>query len=77
VGGEKRTDNRYGRAPAQVSAFFDKTGGLWASGGLVGKFVSVFTSVAGQHGGHEVSSALHHDAKSPSSTLWNGVLGWR
>lgn len=31
---------RYGRTPAQVSAFFDATGGLWASGALVGKFVS-------------------------------------
>ncbi|WVQ98937.1 NAD(P)H:quinone oxidoreductase, type IV [Kwoniella sp. CBS 9459] len=44
---------RYGRVPAQVSAFFDKTGGLWASGALVGKFVTMFTSVAGQHSGHE------------------------
>lgn len=31
---------RYGRLPAQVSAFFDQTGGLWAKGALVGKFVS-------------------------------------
>lgn len=29
---------RYGRAPAQVSTFFDRTGGLWASGKLIGKF---------------------------------------
>ncbi|WVO14035.1 NAD(P)H:quinone oxidoreductase, type IV [Cryptococcus depauperatus] len=48
---------RYGRLPAQVSAFFDKTGGLWATGALTGKFVSLFTSVAGQHSGHE-STAL-------------------
>lgn len=47
---------RYGRAPAQVSAFFDRTGGLWASGALVGKFASVFTSTASQHGGLETTA---------------------
>lgn len=44
---------RYGRAPAAVSAFFDATGGLWAKGALIGKFASVFTSTASQHGGQE------------------------
>ncbi|KAK8869597.1 NAD(P)H:quinone oxidoreductase, type IV [Kwoniella newhampshirensis] len=44
---------RYGRLPAQVSAFFDATGGLWATGALTGKFVTMFTSAAGQHSGHE------------------------
>ncbi len=34
---------RYGRAPAQLSAFFDACGGLWATGALVGKFVSLST----------------------------------
>jgi len=48
---------RYGRAPAAVSAFFDATGGLWASGALVGKFCGIFTSTASQHGGQE-STAL-------------------
>ncbi|KAI5449089.1 hypothetical protein NCC49_005316 [Naganishia albida] len=47
---------RYGRAPAQVSAFFDATGGLWAAGALVGKFGGVFTSTAGQHGGQETTA---------------------
>ncbi|SPO26630.1 probable 1,4-Benzoquinone reductase [Ustilago trichophora] len=46
---------RYGRAPAQVSAFFDRTGGLWASGALIGKFASTFTSTASQHGGNETT----------------------
>lgn len=46
---------RYGRAPAQVSAFFDKTGGLWASGALIGKFASTFTSTGSQHGGNETT----------------------
>lgn len=35
---------RFGRAPAQVSTFFDRTGGLWASNGLLGKFAGLFTS---------------------------------
>ncbi|WVR05365.1 NAD(P)H:quinone oxidoreductase, type IV [Kwoniella sp. DSM 27419] len=48
---------RYGRLPSQVDAFFDQTGGLWAAGALTGKFVSMFTSAAGQHSGHE-STAL-------------------
>lgn len=47
---------RYGRVPAQVSAFFDKCGGLWASGALNGKFVTMFTSTAGQHGGQETTA---------------------
>lgn len=46
---------RYGRAPAQVSAFFDQCGGLWVSGALVGKFATIFTSTASQHGGLETT----------------------
>jgi len=38
---------RYGRAPAQVSAFFDATGGLWATGALIGKFGGVFRATQG------------------------------
>jgi NAD(P)H dehydrogenase (quinone) len=47
---------RYGRTPAQVSAFFDATGGLWASGALIGKFGAIFTSTASQHGGQETTA---------------------
>lgn len=47
---------RFGRAPAQVSTFFDTTGGLWASGALVGKFGGFITSTAGQHGGQETTA---------------------
>ncbi|KAL1411053.1 hypothetical protein Q8F55_002000 [Vanrija albida] len=46
---------RYGRIPAQVSAFFDQTGGLWATGALHGKLASTFTSSATQHGGQETT----------------------
>jgi NAD(P)H dehydrogenase (quinone) len=45
--------SRFGRAPAQISAFFDSTGGVWASGALIGKFATIFTSAGGQHGGQE------------------------
>ena len=57
---------RYGRAPAQWDTFFDQTGQLWASGALVGKLASVFTSTATQHGGQEttlasfMSNFVHH-----------------
>ncbi|TIB75138.1 hypothetical protein E3Q24_00267 [Wallemia mellicola] len=48
--------SRYGRTPAQVSALFDRTGGIWAKGELVGKFASVFVSTASQHGGQETTA---------------------
>ncbi|KAK9895876.1 benzoquinone reductase [Cystobasidium minutum MCA 4210] len=57
---------RYGRAPAQVSAFFDSTGKQWAAGKLVGKCATVYTSVASQHGGLETTALttmpffIHH-----------------
>lgn len=46
---------RFGRLPAQVDTFFDQTGGLWATGGLLGKFAGLITSSAGQHGGQETT----------------------
>ncbi|PWN86806.1 putative 1,4-benzoquinone reductase [Acaromyces ingoldii] len=47
---------RFGRAPAQVSALFDRTGGLWASGSLLGKHVTMITSAGTQHGGVETTA---------------------
>ncbi|KAI8093589.1 flavoprotein-like protein [Halteromyces radiatus] len=44
---------RFGLADSSTKAFFDSTGGLWASGALAGKPTSVFFSTAGQHGGQE------------------------
>jgi len=38
-----------------MHAFFDLTGPLWSSGAVVGKFGSVFTSTASQHGGQETT----------------------
>lgn len=46
---------RYGSATAQMQAFFDATGSLWASGALVGKAGGVFTSTGTQHGGQETT----------------------
>ncbi|CAG8682350.1 17249_t:CDS:2, partial [Acaulospora colombiana] len=40
---------RYGRAVAQVSAFFDMTGGLWASQALNGKMATIIVSTGTQH----------------------------
>ena len=57
---------RYGRMAAQMAAFWDQTGGLWAKGALVGKVGGVFTSTATQHGGQEttiistITQLLHH-----------------
>ena len=46
---------RYGSAAAQLQAFLDATGQLWASGALIGKVGSAFTSTASQHGGQETT----------------------
>jgi NAD(P)H dehydrogenase (quinone) len=46
---------RYGRMPAQMAAFLDQTGGLWARGALNGKIGAAFTSTATQHGGQETT----------------------
>ncbi|KAJ1902309.1 hypothetical protein LPJ66_000069 [Kickxella alabastrina] len=46
---------RYGTAPAQVKAFFDSTGQLWAQQALMGKPAGFFFSTASQHGGQEVT----------------------
>ncbi|KAJ7906892.1 flavoprotein-like protein [Mycena leptocephala] len=57
---------RYGNFPAQWKAFWDSTGGLWASGALVGKYAGAFVSTAGPGGGH---IARESDQKS-SKTLY-------
>jgi len=46
---------RFGAVPAQMRAFLDNTGGQWASGALIGKVGSGFTSTASQHGGQETT----------------------
>jgi NAD(P)H dehydrogenase (quinone) len=60
------TGTRFGNMTGQMRTFLDQTGGLWASGALVGKVGSVFASSATQHGGQESTilsfhtTLLHH-----------------
>lgn len=57
---------RFGNMCAQMRAFLDSTGPLWAKGALVGKPAGVMTSSATQHGGQETTiitfmiTLLHH-----------------
>ncbi|WP_324675473.1 NAD(P)H:quinone oxidoreductase [Hymenobacter sp. GOD-10R] len=54
------TPTRYGNLCGQMQAFMDSTGGLWATGALVGKVGSVFVSTATQHGGQETTIRSFH-----------------
>jgi NAD(P)H dehydrogenase (quinone) len=57
---------RYGNFPAQWKAFWDTTGGQWASGGYWGKYAGVFVSSGTMGGGQEstviaaMSTLTHH-----------------
>lgn len=57
---------RYGNFPAQWKTFWDKTGGIWASGGYWGKYAGVFVSTGTMGGGQEstpiasMSTLVHH-----------------
>lgn len=53
---------RFGRLPAQMAAFWDQAGGLWAAGALNGKVGGAFTATATQHGGQELTlmSMIHN-----------------
>lgn len=44
---------RYGNRTAQMSAFLDRTGPLWAQGRLIGKPAGFFTGASTMHGGFE------------------------
>jgi NAD(P)H dehydrogenase (quinone) len=54
------TPTRFGNMCGQMRQFLDATGQLWASGALVGKVGSVFTSAATQHGGQESTILSFH-----------------
>ncbi|RLN61243.1 hypothetical protein BBJ29_001609 [Phytophthora kernoviae] len=49
---------RFGMMPAQIKAFFDGCGGLWAKGALIGKTTGIFFSCGSQGGGNE-STAMN------------------
>lgn len=57
---------RFGNFPAQWKAFWDKTGGQWASGGFFCKYAGLFVSTGGHGGGQEstciaaMSTLAHH-----------------
>lgn len=57
---------RYGNFPAQWKTFWDKTGGIWSSGGFHGKYVGTFISTGTMGGGQEstaiaaMSTFVHH-----------------
>ncbi len=53
---------RYGNMCGQMQQFLDSTGGLWATGALVGKVGSGFVSTATQHGGQETTLRALHTA---------------
>ncbi|MED5618474.1 NAD(P)H:quinone oxidoreductase [Ideonella sp. BN130291] len=54
------TGTRFGNMTGQMRNFLDQTGGLWASGALVGKVGSVFCSSGTQHGGQESTLLTFH-----------------
>jgi NAD(P)H dehydrogenase (quinone) len=57
---------RFGNMAAPLKHFLDTTSGLWASGSLINKPATVFTSTASMHGGQETTlismmlPLLHH-----------------
>ncbi len=53
------TPTRFGNMASQMRNFLDQTGGLWASGALIGKVGSVFTST-GTGGGNETTIQSFH-----------------
>ena len=46
---------RFGRMSSQMAAFWDRAGGVWYQGQLIGKVGGAFTSTATQHGGQEAT----------------------
>ena len=57
---------RYGNFPAQWRAFWDQTGGLWATEALSGKYAGLFVATGTPGGGQEstavaaMSTLAHH-----------------
>ena len=54
------TPTRFGGMVAQMRAFLDRTGGIWAKQALSGKVGGVFTSTSTQHGGQETTHFAFH-----------------
>lgn len=62
-----------GNMCAQMRAFLDGTGPLWAKGALVGKVGSVFTSSNTQHGGQESTIISTHLTLLPQGMVVVGL----
>ncbi|KQT48975.1 NAD(P)H:quinone oxidoreductase [Aureimonas sp. Leaf454] len=54
------TPTRYGNMSSQLSTFWDRTGGIWLQGKLIGKVGGAFSSSATQHGGNEATILSLH-----------------
>ncbi len=54
------TPTRFGNMAGQMRTFLDQTGGLWASGALIGRIGSVFTSTGTGGGGETTITSFHH-----------------
>jgi NAD(P)H dehydrogenase (quinone) len=64
------TPTRYGNVAAQLKAYIDATGPLWAKGLLANKLYAGFTSAQNPHGGQESTllalyNTIHH---------WGGLI---
>lgn len=68
--------SRFGMLPAQVKAFFDHCGGLWAAGALIDKPAGFFFSTGVQGGGQE-SAALTSLAFVANCGMTYVSLGYR
>ena len=64
---------RFGMMCAQMRAFLDSTGSLWAKGALIGKLGSVFTSSGTQHGGQESTILSFHTTLLHQGMIIAGV----
>lgn len=76
------TPTRYGNVCSQMQAYLDATGGLWASGALLGKVGGAFVGTATQHGGQETTirslhtELLHHGFVIVGLPYaWQGQMG--
>jgi NAD(P)H dehydrogenase (quinone) len=49
------TPTRFGAVSAELKAYVDSLGGLWAQGKLAGKVGSVFSATSSLHGGNETT----------------------
>ena len=57
---------RFGNVAAQMKAFIDRQGGLWAQGKLMNKVVSAMSSAQNPHGGQEATN----------KSLYTSMMHW-